>query len=319
METPPPGSRSRSSSGRSRRDSRPSETSPSGALVGAALLSNLIEQDLSRLTVTATPLRDLMADNTRSQRENVIKVMERMRASDILLTASEATELLKYAVVNLMDMRQDYDDDEEEGGDSDDEQYESAMLSIIDILVTKCGADYDTLDRDGNNLLTFLQESVTPDTDMHMSSRLVSTLVGHGINILVVQEEEDKGGREKEERDGEKERKREESACSNDSQAMVLAFHPLFVSLSQAERLQLVTQFSSVSSVLLSTSQKFTYFSLLVVIGRACVASLVLGGVRGMLTKEVASALLRICRFDADCMEEPLETFELLDKLGATF
>ena len=120
------------------------------------------------------------------------------------------------------------------------------------------------------------------------------------------------------------ERKWEGSASSNHSQeTLVLAFHPLFVSLSKEKKLQLVNQFSSVSSVQLSTSQKFTYFSLLVVIGRACMASLVLGGIRDMLTQQVASALLRICRFDADSMEmemeEPLDTFELLDRLGATF
>ena len=277
------------------------------SIMSSVLLSNLIKSELPQLTVT--PLRDLMADNTRTQRKNVVEVMERMRVSDIKLEAKEATELLKYAVVNLMDMREDGVEGESDDGTvvlQEEVEFENAMLSIIDILVVEFGADLDTLDRDGNNLLTFLQQSVTPD--MHMSSRLVPTLLRLGMNILTVKEK-----REDEDNEG--------TINHTDSvfQTVVLEIHPLFVSLTAAEKDQLIAHFSSVSSVDLNQSQKFTYFALLVVIGRASLASLVMTSVRDVLTHEVASALVKVCSFDSDSMEDPLETFELLDLHGAKF
>lgn len=284
-----------SDDGRTRRNSGNKNNSSS---MSSVLLTSLIERDLPQLT--ATPLRDLMADNTRSQRRSVVEVMERMRAADICLEPREATELLKYAVVNLMDMREDGI----EGGEGDageqeaareEAEYENAMLSIIDILATECGADLDTLDRDGNNLLTFLQESVTPD--MHMSTRLVPTLLRHGMSILVKHR---RGGKES-----------------------AMDIHPLFASLPMEQQKQLAAQFASAASLAqLSPSQQFTYFSLLVVLGRAVLASSLLdkeSSVRGTLTHDVASALLKVCSFDSDSMEDPIETFELLDLHGAKF
>eukprot|EP00603_Paraphysomonas_imperforata_P002902 CAMPEP_0114428252 /NCGR_PEP_ID=MMETSP0103-20121206/8824_1 /TAXON_ID=37642 ORGANISM="Paraphysomonas imperforata, Strain PA2" /NCGR_SAMPLE_ID=MMETSP0103 /ASSEMBLY_ACC=CAM_ASM_000201 /LENGTH=887 /DNA_ID=CAMNT_0001597451 /DNA_START=65 /DNA_END=2728 /DNA_ORIENTATION=+ len=293
------------SGSRQRRNSSKNNSSE----ISSVLMSNLIESELPQLT--ATPLRDLMADNNRTQRKNVVEVMERMRVADIKLESKEATELLKYAVVNLMDMREDGVESESDDDDSrrkealqDEEEYENAMLSIIDILVMECGADLDTLDRDGNNLLTFLQHSVTPD--MHMSSRLVPALLRVGMNILAVKE------RKADEED-------DRTSDTTDSHSVVLEIHPLFVSLSMSEKEQLIAHFSGVSSVELNHSQKFTYFALLVVIGRASLASLVMGSVRDILTHEVASALVKVCRFDSDSMEDPLETFELLDQHGAKF
>lgn len=296
MTTPDSGSRQRRGSSKN-----------NASIMSSVLLSNLIKSELPQLTVT--PLRDLMADNTRTQRKNVVEVMERMRVSDIKLEAKEATELLKYAVVNLMDMREDGVEGESDDGTvvlQEEVEFENAMLSIIDILVVEFGADLDTLDRDGNNLLTFLHQSVTPD--MHMSSRLVPTLLRLGMNILTVKEK-----REDEDNEG--------TINHTDSvfQTVVLEIHPLFVSLTAAEKDQLIAHFSSVSSVDLNQSQKFTYFALLVVIGRASLASLVMTSVRDVLTHEVASALVKVCSFDSDSMEDPLETFELLDLHGAKF
>ena len=293
FQTPP-------SEGRSRRNSRTRRLSDAHTPISNTLMSSLIESDLPRITVT--PLRDLMSDNTFAQKKNAVEVMKKIQSSEISLTAQDATELLKYAVVNLMDMRQyvGSENNFEDMSLDDDIEYENAMISIIEVLVTKCGADIDTMDVDGNNLLTFLQESVT--ADMSMSSRLVPTLLRLGVNILVIKDK----------------------AHHDPSQkGVLLDIHPMLVSLSKSEMLELIDYFSLVSSVELTETQKFSYFALLIIVGRASMASLVLRerSIQKLMQTsgetQLASSLLKICNFDSGFMEDPLDTFELLDHCGA--
>lgn len=256
--------------------------------------------------LTATPLREMMASLAPTA------IVQKIKESDLRMSPSEATDLLKYLIVNYGDLNSEYLLPEKESSKTFEqiEQEEKSLLQTLSMLITKCDADVNSLDRDGNSLLSFIvQYNFTPDSsavsEVHLQrkqagiNKLVSSLVFHGIELFI----------------------------KNPINGKIEKLHEAFLALTQADKLQLIDQFlqaevendetgiSNNTKAALTSSQLLNYCIVLILIGRVKYPTQLLSSHVIELSESHASAILKSCQFDN--MEDPVEAFELLDRCGA--
>jgi hypothetical protein len=251
--------------------------------------------------LTATPLRDMMASLSPSV------IINKLKDSDLHMTSAEATDLLKYLLVNYGDLNNEYLLPEHEMTKSLDqiEQEERCLLQTLSILINQCHADVNSLDRDGNSLLTFIVQynSSSPSPDLTHDgpsnqqrgiNKLVSCLVFHGINLFV------------------------------ESNQQSSTIHEAFLDLTADDQIDLIEQFIQAevdegveSEKIMTPQQILNYCVVLILIGRIRYASQLLesSSDKVKLTSSQASAILKNCKFEN--MENPVDAFELLDRYGA--
>jgi hypothetical protein len=231
------------------------------------------------------------------------------------MTSDEATDLLKYLLVNYGDLNNEYLLPEQEMIRSTEqiEQEEKYLLQTLSILITQCHADVNSLDRDGNSLLTFVlhySSTSTPSPDLSSSgnmlmqqkgiNKLISCLIFHGINLFVPQQ-------------------------------MTLTLHDAFLHLTEEDKFDLIEQFLQaevdqdvgereiLKKKRMTPQQVLNYCVVLILIGRIRYASQLLESLSELeqvqLTSSQASAILKNCNFEK--IENPVDVFELLDQYGA--
>jgi hypothetical protein len=288
--------------------------------------------------LSATPLRDMMASISPSA------MVQKLRESDLRISSSEATDLLKYLLVNYGDLNS-----ESLLSDSSTkplvqiEREEKSLLQTLSILIQRCEADVNSLDRDGNSLLTFIIEYNSLSSPLSSGSsldkekmshyqrgihQLISSLVFHGIQLFVADTSAAAAGGGA-----------GTGAGAGAAEADVSNLHEAFLQLSYDEKVELIEQFieAEVSTEVnvdqeeesedgmsggllregrgLNRNQLFNYCVVLILLGRIRYASQLMESHHILLTSSQASVLLKSCQFDL--MENPVEAFELLDKFGA--
>jgi len=240
--------------------------------------------------LTASRIRDMMAALPSNE------VASQIVSSNLDTTPEEATNLLRYLVVNYCDI--------DNGSMSPErkDREEQAMLTIASLLVRRGHANVNALDREGHCLLTFIfnsSSSYSPGL-----RKLVSCLVFHGINIFDV-------------------------SGDGNGEEFILGLHDAFLQLSAEDKERLSVDFgkgcadinsyimknsSSEPNEALCDAQYLNYFAVLIGIGRPVLAAYLLEIQKVFISPLQASALMKGCKFDT--MENPVETFELLDKYG---
>jgi hypothetical protein len=271
-------------------------------------------------------------------------MVQKLRESDLRISSSEATDLLKYLLVNYGDLNS-----ESLLSDSSTkplvqiEREEKSLLQTLSILIQRCEADVNSLDRDGNSLLTFIIEYNSLSSPLSSGSsldkekmshyqrgihQLISSLVFHGIQLFVADTSAAAAGGGA-----------GTGAGAGAAEADVSNLHEAFLQLSYDEKVELIEQFieAEVSTEVnvdqeeesedgmsggllregrgLNRNQLFNYCVVLILLGRIRYASQLMESHHILLTSSQASVLLKSCQFDL--MENPVEAFELLDKFGA--
>lgn len=244
-------------------------------------------------------------------------MVQKLRDSDLRVSSSEATDLLKYLLVNYGDLNSEFLLPEHDLTKPivQIEREEKSLLQTLSILIQRCEADVNSLDRDGNSLLTFViqynsmfspsEESTNEDRTRYYQRgihQLISSLVFHGIQLFV--------------------------SDSNGSTEFT-NLHEAFLQLTHEEKIELIEKFIEVEVSCgydegqegdgegneLSRNQLLNYCVVLILIGRVKYASQLMATHSILLTSSQASVLLKSCQFDL--MENPVEAFELLDQFGA--
>jgi hypothetical protein len=260
-------------------------------------------------------------------------MVQKLRESDLRVSSSEATDLLKYLLVNYGDLNSEFllpEHDLLTKPLVQIEREEKSLLQTLSILIQRCGANVNSLDRDGNSLLTFIIQynSLSPSSSqepldedkMRLYQRgihqLISSLVFHGIQLFISPSPP-----------------HTVSSSSSSDGSVVTNLHEAFLQLSHEEKIELIEKFievevssedqeeeggdqvEGVGEGGLNPNQLFNYCVVLILIGRIKYASQLMTTHSILLTSSQASVLLKSCQFDL--MENPVEAFELLDKFGA--
>lgn len=250
-------------------------------------------------TLAATPVREMMGSVA------AVEVARVLQASKLTMTADEATDLLKYALVNYCDV---------DGGAWSSqrvEEEECGIIATIDMLVERAHANVNAVDRDGNSLLTFVM--VYSQSEDHVDEedsvgdrrgetggvrsgirKLIRCLVFHGINIFVSLDHMD---------------------CLH--AALLFLEKDDMEWLTEMFRLHCsITSAGTVDpkKIDLSDAQYWNFFAVLVLTGQVEAAAFLLEMQKVFLSPAQASALMKGCRFES--MESPIDTYELLEHHG---
>jgi hypothetical protein len=209
-----------------------------------------------------------------------VVVADNINNASLQMSIDEATDLLKYSIVNYCEIEANCAKSPLERSED-----QSSMLVSMTALVEESNAEVNSLDREGNSLLTFITQCCEFDSISSGSpgiNRLISCLLFHGIQMFL---EESSG----------------------------LVMHPAVISLSVLEREKLVSMFEE-GSLRRKASQLVNYCVTLISMGRVEKAAVLIESGQVVLSSHQCSAIMRCCKFDS--MERPVETFELLDKYG---
>ena len=236
----------------------------------------------------ATPLRDLMGTM------DSCAVAERVQQSTLSMSPSEATDLLKYALVNFCDLGSDINPEERD-------RLENGIILTVNSLVERCAADVNAVDRDGNSLLSFIlmhsHTSSVGDTNTSTTRgicALIRHLVYHGINIFT-------------------------------SSERMEVIHEGFLRLQADDLLWLSEMFRARCGITidgdmdadkrkLSDKQYWNFLAVLVVTGQVDAAAFLLDLETVTMLPKQASALMKACKFET--MDNPVETYEFLELHG---
>jgi hypothetical protein len=244
--------------------------------------------------LTATPVREMMGSVASLQ------VAHALQTSKLTMTADEATDLLKYALVNYCDVDSSCSGGEDSGlSDSQRiQQEEAGIIETINMLVERGNADVNAVDRDGNSLLTFVmvysQSEEENGAVRDGIRKLVRCLVFHGINIFVSLEHMD---------------------CLH--AALLLLEKDDLEWLTEMFRVRCsITSNGTIDQKKpdLTDAQYWNFFAVLVLTGHAEAATFLLEVQKVFLSAAQASALMKGCRFES--MESPIDTYELLEHHG---
>ena len=238
-------------------------------------------------SLSATTLRDLLSTM------DSCAVAERVQQSTLSMSPSEATDLLKYALVNFCVLGCDVDAE-------DRARLENGIILTVNSLVERCSADVNAVDRDGNSLLTFIlmhSHASTGDTDMGVSKgicALIRHLVYHGINIF--------------------------TSCEG-----MEIVHEGFLRLQSDDLQWLAEMFRAQCGItvdgevdtdkkILTNGQYRNFLVVLVVTGQFDAAAFLLDLEVVTVLPVQASALMKACKFES--MDNPVETYEFLEQYG---